>query len=109
MAAREIIVSQTGADYVFDPAYRLAPLNEVADYIRQNHHLPNVPSAQEMRQNGASVGEMQAKLLAKVEELTLHMIELEHENSELKQSVRKLQEKVSQPAGDDTRDGGIKR
>jgi ethanolamine utilization microcompartment shell protein EutS len=109
MSAREDIVTQTGADYVFEPGYRLAPLNEVAEYIKQNHHLPDVPSAEEMLKTGASVGEMQATLLAKVEELTLHMIELEHENSELKQSVRKLQETVPQPAGDHTRHGGIKR
>jgi hypothetical protein len=102
MAAREIIVSQTGADYVFDPGYRLAPLNEVADYIRENHHLPDVPSAEEMQQKGASVGEMQAKLLAKVEELTLHMIEAderskrdEERNKSLEQQNRELQERIA--------------
>jgi len=97
MAAREIIVTQTGADYVFDPAYRLAPLSEVADYIKENHHLPDVPSAQDMQKNGASVGEMQAKLLAKVEELTLHMIELEQKNRELETQLRQI--KAAAPAG----------
>jgi len=103
MAARENIVTQTGADYVFDPAYRLAPLSEVADYIKENHHLPDVPSAQEMQKNGASVGDMQAKLLAKVEELTLHMIEADgrirqadERNKELRQEVRELVDKINQ-------------
>jgi hypothetical protein len=102
MAAREIIVTQTGADYVFDPAYRLGPLSEVADYIKENHHLPDVPSAQEMQKNGASVGDMQAKLLAKVEELTLHMIEAderskrdEERNKSLEQQNRELQERIA--------------
>jgi hypothetical protein len=95
MAAREIIVSQTGADYVFDPGYRLAPLTEVADYIKENHHLPDVPSAAEMQQKGASVGEMQAKLLAKVEELTLHMIAADAHNKTLEQQNRELQERIA--------------
>ena len=56
MSAKEIVVTQTGADYVFDPAYRLAPLSEVADYIRENHHLPDVPSARKCgRRASASV------------------------------------------------------
>jgi hypothetical protein len=96
MAAREIIITQTGADYVFEPGYRLAPLYEVADYIRENHHLPDVPSAEEMLKNGASVGEMQAKLLAKVEELTLHMIDLEQKNQELEERLSRIK---AAPAG----------
>jgi len=74
IGAEEVIVSSTGADYVFDRGYRLAPLTEIAAYINENHHLPDIPSASEIQQEGASVGEMQAKLLAKIEELTLHMI-----------------------------------
>jgi hypothetical protein len=101
MAAREIIVTQTGADYVFDPDYRLAPLTEVAGYIQEHHHLPDVPSAEEMQKKGASVGEMQAKLLAKIEELTLHMIQaeeksraLEQENRELRQEIHEINERI---------------
>jgi hypothetical protein len=107
--AQEVVVNTGWSDYVFGPNYRLRPLAEVATYIRENHHLPDIPTEAEVKEKGVSLGEMQSKLLAKVEELTLHMIELEHENSELKQSVRKLQATVSQPAGDGTRVGGIKR
>jgi hypothetical protein len=107
--AQEVVVNTGWSDYVFQPDYHLRPLREVAAYIRENHHLPDIPTEAEVKENGVSLGDMQAKLLAKVEELTLHMIELEHENSELKQSVRKLQETVPQPAGDHTRHGGIKR
>ncbi len=95
MAAREIIVTTSGADYVFDPNYRLAPLSEVDRYIKENGHLPDIPSAEEMRQKGASVGEMQAKLLAKIEELTLHMIEVEKENQQLREQNREIQNRVS--------------
>ncbi len=63
------------ADYVFQPDYRLATLPEVATYIRDHQHLPDMPSAAEVSATGVSLGEMQAKLLRKIEELTLHAIE----------------------------------
>jgi hypothetical protein len=91
MAAQEVIVTTSGADYVFDPNYRLAPLSEVAGYIQEHHHLPDIPSSEEMQQKGASVGEMQAKMLAKIEELTLHMIEADKENQELRARIAHLE------------------
>ncbi len=93
MAAQGVIVSTSGADYVFDSNYRLAPLREVAGYIQEHHHLPDIPSAQEMQQKGASVGEMQAKMLAKIEELTLHMIQAEERSQRLEQENRELVER----------------
>ena len=75
--AKEVIVQSGWADYVFDQNYRLAPLREVEARIKAEHHLPGIPSAQEVAEHGASMGEMQAKLLSKVEELTLHLIEQE--------------------------------
>jgi hypothetical protein len=103
IGAEEVIVSSTGADYVFDPKYKLAPLTEVATYVEDNHHLPGIPSAEEMTKQGVSLGEMQTKLLAKVEELTLHMIEaeknreqLDQQNRELQRQVNELREKVSE-------------
>ena len=95
IGAEEMIVSSTGADYVFNPGYRLAPLTEIAAYINENHHLPDIPSASEVREKGASVGEMQAKLLAKIEELTLHMIQAEERNNRLEQQNRGLQERIT--------------
>ena len=86
-----VVMNPPFADYVFDAGYRLRPLGEVAEFIRENHHLPEIPSAAEVGANGVGLGEMQAKLLAKVEELTLHLIEadklgkrLELENSDLR-------------------------
>lgn len=62
------------ADYVFQPDYRLTSLPEVESFIQQHRHLPDMPSSVEVEQAGVSLGEMQSKLLRKVEELTLHMI-----------------------------------
>ncbi len=58
-------------DYVFEPTYRLRPLSEVETFINENKHLPEVPSAVEVETNGVKLGEMDAVLLKKVEELTL--------------------------------------
>ena len=92
--AYEVLVNTGWSDYVFEPGYRLAPLSEVADYIDANGHLPEIPSAKEVKEKGVSLGEMQAKLLAKIEELTLHMIEAEKENAELRKQVQELGERV---------------
>lgn len=67
------------ADFVFHPNYRLTTLPEVARYIRSHQHLPDMPSATDVATTGISLGEMQAKLLRKLEELTLHAIE-QHQN-----------------------------
>jgi hypothetical protein len=102
IGAEEVVVSSTGADYVFDPDYKLQPLSEVAVFIRDNHHLPDIPSAEEMKENGASVSEMQSKMLAKIEELTLHMIEaekrdarLERENAELRRESGEMRDRLA--------------
>jgi len=95
IGAKEVIVTNTGwADYVFEPGYRLRPLTEVAAYIRGNHRLPGVPSEAEVKARGVGVGEMQVKLLAKIEELTLHMIAAEERNERLERQNRALQERV---------------
>jgi hypothetical protein len=95
IGAEEVIVSSTGADYVFEPGYRLAPLGEVADYIRANHHLPEVPSAKEAEAKGVGLGEMQTKLLAKIEELTLHMIQAEERSERLDRQNQGLQHELA--------------
>jgi len=90
IGAQDIIVTNTGwSDYVFRPGYRLRPLSEVSQFIQKNGHLPDIPTEAEVKEKGVSVGEMQAKLLAKVEELTLHMIQQEKENRELREELTK--------------------
>ncbi len=71
----ELVVNTTGADFVFEPTYKLRPLSELETFIKANKHLPDIAPAKEMQENGVSAGEMQTKLLQKVEELTLYVIE----------------------------------
>lgn len=82
--------SSDWADYVFAPDYKLAPLEEVETFIKANNHLPNVPSADEMANNGLDVSKTSAKLMEKIEELTLYMIELNKEVKALKTENEQL-------------------
>jgi hypothetical protein len=85
MFAEEIWVKPENEwpDYVFKSTYKLLPLLEVESFIIENKHLPNVPSAIEVKENGISLGEMNAILLQKIEELTLYIIEQDKRISEL--------------------------
>ncbi len=75
--SKEVIVQSGWADYVFDKNYPLTPLNEVEDFINEHRHLANIPSADEIEKNGLQVGDVQKKMMAKIEELTLYIIALE--------------------------------
>ncbi|MFT3870779.1 MAG: hypothetical protein QM715_20190 [Nibricoccus sp.] len=90
--AREVIVETTNwSDHVFADSYRLQPLAEVEQHIKTEKHLPGVPSAQEVAEKGVSVGDMQAILLAKIEEITLHQIAQEKAISSLQSKVKSLE------------------
>lgn len=78
------------ADYVFEPSYKLMSLDKVESFVKENKHLPNVPSAEEMSKNGLDVMQTSAKLMEKIEELTLYMIELNKEIKALKEENAKL-------------------
>jgi hypothetical protein len=73
-------------DYVFEPTYKLPRLSDLKTYLDANHHLPEIPSAAEIEKNGLNLGEMNIKLLKKVEELTLYLIEKDKEIKDLKNS-----------------------
>ncbi len=74
--AKEVKVEATGwPDFVFQKDYKIYSLADLDRYIKANKHLPGIPSAQEVKQNGIELGEMNKLLLQKVEELTLHLIE----------------------------------
>jgi hypothetical protein len=66
-------------DYVFAENYKLRPLLQLEKFIQENKHLPNVPSADELEKNGIEVGDMHKRLMEKVEELTLYIIQLKKE------------------------------
>jgi hypothetical protein len=92
---KELAVLAPGqwADYVFDKDYKLLSLDSVASFINQNHHLPDVPSANEVAQNGLKIGEMNAILLRKIEELTLHLIEMNKKYEDLENQLKILNNK----------------
>jgi hypothetical protein len=91
--AKEVIVETTGwSDYVLADDYALQPLAEVEAHIKTNKHLPGIPSAAQVAEQGVSVGDMQARLLAKIEELTLHQIAQEKELAALRTEVRALRD-----------------
>jgi hypothetical protein len=81
------------ADYVFEPSFKLRSLSEVAQYIKLNKHLPDIPSTAEVSQNGIDLAETQALLLQKVEELTLYMIEQDKQIQKLEKKVKRLSPK----------------
>lgn len=85
---RQVEVSLTGwSDFVFQADYSLMSLTELDNYIKENNHLPGVPSTEEVLTNGNNLGEMDAILLQKIEELTLYVIELKKENELLKKQI----------------------
>ncbi|BFP40634.1 hypothetical protein FGF1_14790 [Flavobacteriaceae bacterium GF1] len=91
--AQEVKVDLNGAvapDYVFKEDYNLRSLQEVQDYIKEHGHLPNIPSAQEMEANGIDLGQMNLRLLEKIEELTLYTLKQEEEIQELKTQNSKM-------------------
>lgn len=91
IGAKKIKVTQSNwSDYVFDSSYLLTPLMEVARYIKEFKHLPDVLSEKEVIANGIDLGENQAVLLKKIEELTLYGIEQEKSLAENKMKLEEL-------------------
>ncbi len=86
--ANEVKVATGWSDFVFEPDYELKSLEQVEEFIEENGHLPDIPSAEEVEENGISLGAMDAKLLQKIEELTLYVLEL---NKELEAQSSKLE------------------
>jgi len=76
------------SDYVFDKDYKLMSLNNLEKYVKKYKHLPNIPSAEEVYKEGIDLADMDAKLLEKIEELTLHIIAMQKEINSLKSIVK---------------------
>src|SRR5690606_16383174 len=101
---KEVRVDLTGwSDFVFDDDYKLPTLEEVEKHIKEKGHLKDIPSAEEVGENGILLGDMNAKLLQKIEELTLYTIQqqklIEKQSKALKiqlEMIEKLQEKINQ-------------
>ena len=90
--AKEVIVTQKNwPDFVFDKSYNLLPLAAVEKFIAEKGHLPDMPSAVEVEKNDVQLGDLQAKLLQKIEELTLHLIQLKKENDALENRIAAIE------------------
>lgn len=87
---RAVVQVYSWADDVFDVDYKPMPLAALSAYIKSNHHLPDVPSTEDVMKNGADVAEMNAILLRKVEELTLYVLDLKKENEEMRKQISQL-------------------
>lgn len=84
----DVAANNGWADYVFEEGYDLMPLNQVDQYIKSHGHLPGIPSACEVEAEGIDLAAMDAKLLEKIEELTLHMIMANERISELEAMLK---------------------
>ncbi|SCY78265.1 hypothetical protein SAMN02927916_3362 [Flavobacterium anhuiense] len=88
---QEVRVDMAGPlvpDYVFADDYKLKSLQEIEDYVKEHKHLPEIPSAKEIENNGLKLGEMNMALLKKMEEMTLYMIE---QNKQIKNLEKKIE------------------
>ncbi len=81
-------LSTAWPDYVFSDNHQLRSLPELKQFIQTNKHLPGIPSAKEVETNGIAVGEMQKKMMEKIEELTLYIIQQQKEIEQLKIKIR---------------------
>ena len=78
------------SDFVFDKDYKLPTFKQLEDSITQNKHLPGIPGATEVCNNGLDLGKMDALLLQKIEELSLYVLELKKENQKQEKEISKL-------------------
>lgn len=95
IGAREVVVEGSGwSDFVFKENYPLPTLKEVEEHIQTKGHLKDIPSANTIANSGIALGEMDAKLLQKIEELTLYVIELNKENEARSKEIEELKEEI---------------
>jgi len=83
-------------DYVFDPQYRLPSLDSLGLFVRENRHLPDIPSADSVARTGLDLGANQAALLKKIEELTLYTIEQNRQIAEMRERMQRLEGMIEQ-------------
>ena len=86
----KVDLSVPGPDYVFNKDYDLKSLEEVQNHIKAHGHLPNIPSAKEMETNGIQLSEMNMKLLEKIEELTLYVLQQQNRIKNLEETIINL-------------------
>jgi hypothetical protein len=91
--AKEVIVESNWSDYVFSENYELMPISELSAFIKQHKHLPGVPKENDVRKNGLNIGKTQTALLAKIEELTIYIIQQSTAMSQQQKLIDELYKK----------------
>lgn len=86
-----LVTTDVWSDVVFEPDYKLMSLNDIENFIKQNKHLPEVPTTKEVTESGIDVAQMNSILLKKIEEITLLMIEQDKTIKALQKKVDELQ------------------
>ncbi|MBF0576822.1 hypothetical protein [Dysgonomonas sp. GY617] len=95
ISAEEVKVQVlTGADHVFNSNYVLKPLSELEAFVKENKHLPEIPSEKQMQEEGLNMNEFQIKLLQKIEELTLYTIQQEKRLNEQQSLIEEQNERL---------------
>jgi hypothetical protein len=94
--AEEVRIELSGAwpDYVFTPEYNLLEIDELHRSIQKNGHLPGIPSAKQLEAEGMEIGDMQKRMMEKIEELTLYIIQINDENKVLESRLKKLENSI---------------
>jgi hypothetical protein len=85
-ARHAFVKEENWPDYVFQPSFSLMPLPQVESYVKKYKHLPDVPAAKTIEQDGLDIGAMQKILLKKIEEIALYLVALDKENAALQQA-----------------------
>jgi hypothetical protein len=91
LAKEVFILDSAWADFVFEPGYKLPPLAEVENFTKENHHLPDIPSAKEMAKTGIPVGRTEAAITKQLEEAMLYITQLSHKIDSLESKVEDLE------------------
>ncbi|MEO7984132.1 MAG: hypothetical protein ABI688_08625 [Bacteroidota bacterium] len=91
--SKEVVVETGWADYVLDEKYPLPSIAEVKQFIKQHNHLPGIPSAKEIEEKGLPLGELQTKMMSKIEELTLYMLQANDRIIQLENILKKLKKR----------------
>ena len=91
----KVIENVPESDFVFEEDYPLMSIKELEIYVKENHHLPEIPSSEEFKANGYNMNDMDDLLLRKVEELTLYIIASDKKMREMEKYIKALEEKTS--------------
>ncbi len=91
----KVATQENWPDFVFEGEYNLLDVKQLEKFIKENQHLPNIPSADSIENSGYNLSEMDAKLLQKIEELTLYIIEQNKQNEALLERVEQLEKKLN--------------